>query len=117
MSKVVWKFPLKPSAEDRGLCEIEMPKDAEVLTVSAATGEPCLWALVSLDAKGDPLPKMKRTFRILGTGHKGPDALCAFPATGQRSYLGTFFIPTDHVGQMLGLPPTMVYHVFDLGWV
>ena len=113
MSKVIWKFPLHPSKDDRGLCEIEMPGGAEVLTVSGQTGEPCLWALVELDAEGDPLPKRKRVFCVVGTGYEGPNDLTAENYVG--TFFTTFFTPTELVGMALGLPPVLVYHVFDLG--
>ncbi len=108
MTKTIWKFPLTPSTDDRGLCEIEMPSGAEVLTVSNQTGEPCLWALVQLDVDGDPLPKQKHVFRVVGTGWKAPDGLTA------ERYIGTFFTSADRIGMALGLPPVLVYHVFGL---
>lgn len=112
MSKVVWKFPLKSMSRDgdRAFCEIEMPGGAEVLLVGAQTGEPCLWALVDLDAQHHPRPKQTRRFAVLGTGHEGPGDV------DRKRYIGTFFSPTDTIGTVMGLPPVLVFHVFDLGW-
>jgi len=94
--KTVWKFPLKP-----GKNEFMLPKHSSALTVSAMTGEPCLWALVDPSQE-----KVPYTFLVLGTGHEGPDDLY------QEEYIGTFFVRAEHIGMMMGLPPVLVYHVF-----
>jgi len=109
MKNAVWKYPLRPSPDDRGLCQIEMPRGADPLTVSFVTGEACLWALIPLDAAGEPHPlREKRTFRVVGTGWKVDYEL--------GRYIGTFFTPSDpNIGPLLGMPSMLVYHVFEGG--
>ena len=102
MSKAVWKFPLRP--DKRSLCEIEMPAGAQALTVDSATGEPCLWALVDPEAT-----KKTRGFYIAGTGHPVPTA-----QGNDLRYVGTFFVPAGLSGQMMGMPATLVFHVFEV---
>lgn len=97
--KTIWKYKL-----NEGVNCIWMPKGAEILTVSARTGEPCLWALV--DAKDE---KINRFFLVMGTGWKIPD----WPSMS-GSYKGTFFIASGSRELLAGLPMTLVYHVFEL---
>lgn len=103
--KTVWKSALNPSAAkgaERTVYEIEMPIGAQALTVSADTGEPCLWALV------DPQrTKQTRRFLVLGTGHGGPEGLDV------KRYVGTFFVSGGVEGAMMGLPAVLVFHVFE----
>jgi hypothetical protein len=75
MEKQIWKFTLHPTTVQH----IEMPSDAEILTIQTQEQLPCIWALVSPDA-----PKRKFAFEIFGTGHPVPD--------GQRKYIGTYQI-------------------------
>lgn len=71
MSKVVYKYPVTFGPQI-----IEMPKDAEILTVQLQRGEPQLWALV------DPkLPVKHRLITIVGTGQS---------VQGNVRYIGTF---------------------------
>jgi len=100
--KTIWKFPLQPSAQGDAVCSIAMPEGAALLTVSAETGEPCLWALV------DPArPKVMRNLDILGTGHIATNDLNA------KRYIGTFFAPATALDKLTGLPSVLVFHVFD----
>jgi hypothetical protein len=85
--KSIWKFPMVT----KDVQEIEMPKDAQLLTVQMqGSRSPCIWALV------DPAAvKEKRTFRTYGTGH---------PITsGGLQYLGTY--------QLAG--GSLIFHVFE----
>lgn len=88
MSKSIWKFPL----ETTDIQQIEMPADAEILTIQTQAGQPCIWALVSPDA-----PKRKVAFEIFGTGHPVPE-------NGRRKYVGTY--------QLSG--GALVFHCFEL---
>ena len=45
---------------------IEMPVDAEILTVQTQRGSPCMWALIDTEVTYSE----KRQFYIYGTGHK-----------------------------------------------
>jgi len=49
--KVIWKYPVSPQFD------VELPEDAEVLSVQAQDGKPQMWVLLDPDA-----PKVKRTF-------------------------------------------------------
>jgi hypothetical protein len=80
-----------------------MPEGSRILKISAETGEPCLWALVD-----DTAEKQDRLFLVIGTGWK----MKGWPSMGS-AYVGTFFVPGDKVA---GLPPTLVFHVFEL-WI
>ena len=85
MTKTVYKWTLTP-----GVCEIEMPDGADILTVQAQHAEPVLWALVNPDA-----PVARRTFRVIGTGHDiGP---------GEHTYIGTLQLQAG----------ALVIHVFE----
>jgi len=88
MSKSIWKFPL----ETTDIQQIEMPVDAEILTVQTQNGKPNIWALVSTDA-----PKRKVSFEIFGTGHPVPE-------NANRRYVGTY--------QLSG--GALVFHCFEL---
>jgi hypothetical protein len=58
--KAIWKFNLETTDYQ---C-VEMPLDAEILTVQTQFKEPKLWCLVDTDK-----PKAFRKIRIIGTGH------------------------------------------------
>ena len=86
MTKTVWKFEF--AAQDDTL--IEMPEGAVVLTVAVQFGLPCLWALVDPEA-----PKVRRRFRLAGTGHPlGPEV---------GAYVGSFQLSRGH----------LVFHLFE----
>lgn len=87
--KEVWKFAVPFRGPD--VFTIDMPGDAEPLSVQIQHGEPQIWALVSTDA----LP-MPRTFRIAGTGHPIGETV--------RRHVGTY--------QMAG--GSLVFHVFEV---
>lgn len=83
--RTIWKFPLKVT--DRQF--VNMPLNAEILTVQNQNGAACLWALV------DPEQQIveARAFEVIGTGNPIGD--------GRRRYIGTF------------QQPPLVWHVFE----
>ena len=42
MKKQIWKFGINPNK-----IIVEMPKDAEILTIQTQNETPCIWALVN----------------------------------------------------------------------
>jgi len=87
MKITIWKFPLM--VIDNQI--IRMPKGAEILTVQTQNEEPCLWALVDVEAELEA-----RFIDIFGTGHP----VFLFKRTNKK-YIGTF-----QTGQL-------VFHVFE----
>lgn len=69
--KVIWKYRVSPRFD------MELPEDAQVLSVQAQGKEAQMWVLLDPDA-----PKVKRTFLAVQTGER-------FNATYTR-YIGTF---------------------------
>lgn len=85
--KEVWKFKIGHS-----LSEIEMPYDAELLTVHEQGGSITLWAAV------DPTASYaKRLVQVVATGEP-------FERTKGMDFVGTVFIDG------------LVWHVWDLGY-
>lgn len=83
----VWKFVLGPAET-----KIEMPKDAEILTVATQGNmclNVCLWAKVNPDAE-----KEERVFMTYGTGHNIPDDI-------NLDYVGTVQFSN------------LVFHIFE----
>ena len=60
--KQILKFTLAP------VITLELPKDAQVLTVRAQGEDICLWALVDPKAEKEP-----RKFMAFGNGHNVPE--------------------------------------------
>lgn len=85
--KQVWKFELKLE----GLQVVEMPLDAEILSVQPQGEKVCLWAFCDVAAQ-----KAERIIVIVGTGHSAPD--------GYLVHLESFQM---HDGQL-------VFHAFEL---
>jgi hypothetical protein len=83
----IWKFPLQLT--DRQ--EIEMPEGAVILSVQVQRSQVCLWALVEPGAS-----KVKRQFRIHGTGHDVPDV-----------------DKLDFIGTIQNNGGDLVFHVFE----
>ena len=90
MAKTIWKFVLPLENQ----FEIEMPRDAKILSVQAqfsrhAQAEfPCLWALVHEDN-----PKEFRKFYLAGTGIPIGEF--------NLEFIGTFQLPSmGHVGHL-----------------
>lgn len=75
MEKQIWKFEVSWNETT-----IQMPKDAEILTMQLQNGKRCFWALVN--------PKNEhelRYFEIYGTGHS-----IYYDMGITRKYIGTF---------------------------
>jgi len=83
--KTIWKYPI----EIHDLICIEMPKEAEILTVQSQKGIICIWALVNTDN-----PTEQRRFRIYGTGN---------PVEFNGDYIGTFQIYNGD----------LIFHLFE----
>ena len=89
MNKTIWKFELETTDNQT----IEMPVNAEILTVQTQNEIPCIWALV------DPTEtKVKRFIEVFGTGHD-----IHYDMGVSRNYLGTY--------QLQG--GSSVFHVFE----
>lgn len=88
MCNVIWKFPLFTIIDEQ---TIEMPKDAEILSVQAQRGKLCIWALVNPKAR-----KVKITFHLFETGQPVPK--------NKGTFIGTFQL---HKG-------TLVLHLFKI---
>jgi hypothetical protein len=71
---------------------IDMPLGAKILSLQTQNEIPCLWALVDTEAI-----IVKRTFRILGTGHQMFDN-----------------IPCKYIGTYQLIKEGMVFHCFEL---
>jgi hypothetical protein len=82
----VWEYPLT-MIDDTVL---DLPQDAEVLTVQWQHEHPCLWVLVDPTA-----PTERRVFRIVGTGH---------PISGDVRYVGTVQLDGG----------ALIFHVFEV---
>lgn len=67
--KQIWKFRLNTT--------IQMPMDAQILTVQKQDGEPTIWAMVNTENELET-----RNFTIVGTGNSFDDK--------DMKYIGTF---------------------------
>lgn len=85
--KTIFKYELQIDDEQ----SIEMPKDAEIISLQVQHGVPCIWAIVDTDKE-----KESRVFHTYGTGQK------FYPKGAQ--FVGTYLIHQDR----------LVYHVFDI---
>ena len=93
--KTIWKYEIHTT----DCQDIEMPMEAQILTVQVQNGEPCLWALIDPDQK-----RGIRQIRIIGTGH-----IIEKPMSIDNSideYLGTYQLRDG----------ALVFHVFDKGY-
>lgn len=81
----VYKYKLQPNAQ------INLPKNAKVLTVAVQNEEVFLWALVNPEEQEGEI----RTFLSFGTGHD-------IPIDIQIDFIGTVFFKDG-----------MVFHVFE----
>lgn len=86
MKKQIWKFEILQNK-----ITIEMPKDAEILTIQTQNKTVCIWALV--DPKNE---KELRHFEVYGTRQDIHNNI-------NRKYINTFQLDS-------GL---FVYHVFE----
>ncbi len=87
--KVVWKYKL----DEVDWQMLQMPADAQVLTVQMQSGHLQLWALVDPDR-----PMRSRSIFIAGTGREIPES-----------------ISSGYVDSCQILDGKLVYHVFDCG--
>jgi len=67
--KQIWKFRLNTT--------IQMPMDAQILTVQKQDGEPTIWAMVNTENELET-----RNFTMVGTGNSFDDK--------DMKYIGTF---------------------------
>lgn len=81
----IWKYTLQPHTE------LNMPKNAEILTVGTQGKDIVLWVKVNPEA-----PKETRTFMGFGTGHDIPDKL-------SLTYIGTVSFNDG----------SLVFHIFE----
>lgn len=80
--KKVFKYTIEPD----DYVTLQLPLDAEVLSVQEQNGHPQMWALV------DPRKATEsRTFRLAGTGHEIEDDNPKFIGTFQMKELGLVF--------------------------
>jgi len=77
-SKIPFNF-YKYEVEIKDNFEIELPKDAKILTVQTQAEIPHIWAMVLADPNQ---PTEKRFFKVIGTGHQIPNE--------NLTYIGTF---------------------------
>lgn len=73
----VWKFEIEPSKE-----LVEMPQNAEILSVAFQENMLFVWARVDVAA-----PLEKRTLIVRGTGHDMPTASLWFLGTAHKDGL------------------------------
>lgn len=85
----VFKYPV-PVAD---LFELEMPKDAQILTVQTQDEDMQMWALVDPES-----PTELRHFRLAGTGHSIIHTV--------KRYIGTFQIRGGR----------LVFHLFEVSY-
>lgn len=90
--KRVFKYPIPVEDEFR----LELPVEAQILTVQVQGNRPYLWALVDPAAPHDEI-----RFRLAGTGHPIEEDILG------HGYIGTF--------QLNG--GALVFHVFQIEWV
>ena len=84
MKRAIWKFPLTPTGT-AGI-EVEMPIGAEILCVQMQYDNPCLWAVVDIEAE-----KETKSFTVLGTGHSFTTHPGVYVGTCQLSNGGLVF--------------------------
>ena len=89
--KTIWKFTL--SVQDKQ--EIEMPKDAIILTAQIQKDELQLWAAVDTDIS---IPTEIRYIGICGTGNPIPNP------NNMNKYISTFQLYNG----------ALIFHVFEL---
>jgi hypothetical protein len=85
--KTVWKYTW-PLPHDKAT--FDMPRDAEILHVSAQGDDLCLWARIVEGRKIET-----KTFLLCGTGHEAPSLDC------------------KHIGTALLHGGALVLHVFE----
>jgi hypothetical protein len=89
--KKIWKYKLEITDN----VVLEMPRNAEILTVQMQGETPMIWALVDTENNIE-----KRSFKIIGTGNPVPDLARHL----SRKYINTF--------QMM--EGRLVFHLFEI---
>jgi len=84
--ETIWKYELLTIDNQ----VIEMPINAEILTVQTQNGSPCLWARVNTSN-----PNEIRKITVCGTGHELPKSA--------GEYIGTYKMSGD----------ALIFHVFE----
>jgi hypothetical protein len=90
---VYLKTLLRKFAIDHYDFTLEMPKDAEILTVQTQNEKPCIWALVNPEND-----KELRYFEVYGTGHG-----IHYDMGIERKYINTFQLDDG----------SLVFHLFE----
>lgn len=85
--RAVWKYPF-PIADE---FTTTMPANARILHVDEQHGSGTMWALCRPE-----VAKVKRRFRIYGTGHPIPDD------------------PLEYVGTFIAADGYLVWHLFEV---
>lgn len=86
--KTIYKYEISPDIN-----YIEIPKDAEILSLHVQNNKPCIWVLVDTEKDIE-----ERYFEFFGTGHYIP---CDMGI--DRKFIGTFLIDSD----------SLVFHLFE----
>jgi len=89
--KTIWKFEV--IGDIYGKLKLNMPKEAEILSVQIQNERPQIWALVNDEAEIE-----ERFFEIFGTGHNITGDMGV-----ERKYIGTFQLYNG----------TLVFHLFE----
>lgn len=94
--KTVYKYPVVP-----GRFRVEMPKDAQVLSIAVQEGRAFIWALVETTKAMEA-----RDFRAVATGEQ-------LPMHEWMRFIGT--IQFDHMTlDGSGKTKVLVFHVFEV---
>ncbi len=89
--RTIYKYPIPIE----GAFEIELPKEAMILSFQCQNGVPCIWAMVETG-----FVEEERSFRLFGTGHP----IERIPNDRSLHYIGT--------AQQSQTPP-LVWHLFE----
>ena len=90
--KTIYKYSMYDVVDVfSGTVELEIPKEAKILSIDSQHSKPCLWVLVD-----DGAEKETRRFRIVGTGQE------------------IDFDYSKYVGTWLQDNGTFVWHLFEI---
>jgi len=93
--KMIYKYPLGTEIYHNMVTEVEMPRNAEILSLQMQGGIPVIWAIVNPKKE-----KRKYVFQVFGTGYEMLDY-----ERKHYVYVGTV--------QQSGLM-TLVWHIFEI---
>jgi len=118
MPMTIWKFEVKPTKGH--LCEIEMPKGSNILSVGSPDREHIyIWAEVDSDEK----EKEIRLLFVYGTGHPLADPLEYIKSKKKtntnilpKKFLGTVFVDNSQMGKAYVPSDTLVFHVYMVNY-